>query len=67
MRSISASWRSTRPCAAEVIARALVDLAEDRAKASGLGALELETRIELIENHEAFQRLGFVRDVLRNA
>ncbi len=43
------------------IARALVDLAEDRAKASGLGALELETRIELIENHEAFQRLGFVR------
>ncbi len=27
----------------------------------GLPALEVEIRIELIENHEAFRRLGFVK------
>lgn len=41
-------------------ARRLVALAEDRARALGLAALELQTRIELTENHAAVTRLGFV-------
>lgn len=44
----------------EGLARRLVALAEDRAKSKGLSALELETRIELSENHKTFGRLGFV-------
>ncbi len=43
------------------LARRLVDLAEQRARSRGLSGLELETRIELIENHETFQRLGFIK------
>lgn len=42
-------------------ARKLLEHAETRAGASGLIGLELETRIELVENHVAFQRLGFVK------
>ena len=42
-------------------ARRLVDLAETRARACGLSALELQTRMELVENHAAFARMGFVR------
>ncbi len=40
-------------------ARQLMDLAVERAVAKRLPALELETRIELTENHETFRRLGF--------
>ncbi|MEM7172976.1 MAG: GNAT family N-acetyltransferase [Pseudomonadota bacterium] len=40
-------------------ARRLVELAEKRAQERGLNDLELETRIELTENHETFRRLGF--------
>ena len=40
-------------------ARRLVQLAETRARAKGFSVLELETRIELLENHKTFQRLGF--------
>ncbi len=43
------------------LARVLVDHAATRARALGFAALELQTRVELIENHTAFQRLGFVR------
>jgi ribosomal protein S18 acetylase RimI-like enzyme len=42
------------------LARLLVALAEERARAMGLAVLELETRIELTENHAIFARLGFV-------
>ncbi len=42
-------------------ARQLVELAEERAVFKNLPALEVEIRIELIENHEAFRRLGFVK------
>ncbi len=42
-------------------ARRLIEVAEARAKARGLTGLELEVRIELIENHEAFRRMGFVK------
>ncbi len=40
-------------------ARRLIAVAEDRARALGLGALELQSRVELIENHAAFAALGF--------
>ena len=41
------------------LARKLVQVAEERARALALPFLELETRIELVENHRAFERLGF--------
>jgi ribosomal protein S18 acetylase RimI-like enzyme len=40
-------------------ARRLIDLASDRARAMGLAFLELQTRVELTENHAAFRALGF--------
>lgn len=40
-------------------ARRLLDQAEKRARALGLPALELQSRIELVENHTAFASLGF--------
>ncbi len=43
------------------IAWCFVAEAEKMARANGLGALELQTRIELTENHETFARLGFVK------
>lgn len=43
------------------LARLLVDLAETRAAALGLPVLELQTRVELTENHTTFARLGFTR------
>lgn len=43
------------------LARRLVELAERRATDLGLAALELQTRVELTENHAAFARLGFVK------
>lgn len=41
------------------LARALIDTAETRARALGLPALELQTRVELVENQAAFRALGF--------
>lgn len=43
------------------IARAILMEADKFARAEGLCALELETRIELVENHAAFAHLGFMR------
>ncbi|MEM8792116.1 MAG: GNAT family N-acetyltransferase [Pseudomonadota bacterium] len=43
------------------IGRALVTAAETRARQNGQTALELQTRIELTENHTAFTRLGFTK------
>ncbi|MHC0051901.1 GNAT family N-acetyltransferase [Actibacterium sp. D379-3] len=42
-------------------ARALVTLAGRRAAAMGLPVLELQTRVEMVENHAAFAALGFVQ------
>jgi GNAT superfamily N-acetyltransferase len=42
-------------------ARRLLDLAAIRAKALGFGGLELQTRVELLENHVVFKRLGFAQ------
>lgn len=41
------------------IARAMVEAAADRATAMGLTALTLQSRIELTENHAAFNAMGF--------
>jgi ribosomal protein S18 acetylase RimI-like enzyme len=41
------------------LARRLIDLAETRARALNLAALELQTRVELTENQAAFRALGF--------
>ncbi|WP_138466341.1 N-acetyltransferase [Poseidonocella sp. HB161398] len=43
------------------LARQLVELAAERARAAGLGWLELQVRIELVENHAAFARMGFAK------
>ena len=43
------------------IGRKLVDAARDEARLRGIGMLELETRIELTENHAAFARMGFIK------
>lgn len=38
----------------------MVDLAKVRARAMGLAAVELESRVELVEVHAAFAAMGFV-------
>jgi len=40
-------------------ARALIALAADRARGLGLPALELQSRVELVENHAMFFAMGF--------
>ena len=40
--------------------RALVRAAEQRALALGLTVVEMETRVELVENHAIFGKLGFL-------
>jgi len=42
-------------------ARLLVEHAAQRARALGLPALELQASIELVANHAAFRRMGFVK------
>lgn len=46
------------------LGRMLMAHAEARAKALGFGWLELESRVELVEVHAVFKRLGF-REVMR--
>ncbi|MGR3758618.1 GNAT family N-acetyltransferase [Roseobacteraceae bacterium NS-SX3] len=48
-------------CRSRGLARQLVEHAARRARRLGLPALELQTRVELVENHAAFARLGFVK------
>ena len=43
------------------LARQLIELAETRARALGLPRLRLQTRVELVENHATFTRMGFVQ------
>lgn len=43
------------------LSRAIIDAAEEDAKRHGLAALEIETRIELTENHQVFAALGFAK------
>jgi len=43
------------------VGRALMAAVREEARARGLAALELQTRIELVENHATFARLGFVK------
>ncbi len=48
------------------LARTLIARAEARAHALQLPSLELQTRVELTENHAAFRALGFI-EVARTA
>jgi GNAT superfamily N-acetyltransferase len=43
------------------IGRKLVDAAREEARRRGLAILELQTRVELTENHATFARMGFVK------
>ncbi len=43
------------------VGRKLVEAARSEARSRGIGMLELETRIELTENHAAFSRMGFLK------
>jgi GNAT superfamily N-acetyltransferase len=43
------------------ILRSLIGFAEDMARADGKSALELQTRVELVENHATFATLGFIK------
>lgn len=43
------------------LARALIELAAARARLAGFGALELQSRVELTENHLAFVAMGFTK------
>lgn len=47
-------------------ARSLITLAETRARALGLPAVELQSRVELVENHVLFAATGFA-EVARTA
>lgn len=47
-------------CRGQGLARRLIDLAEARARLMGLPALELQVRVELVENQAAFMAMGFV-------
>ena len=48
-------------CRGMGLARRMVEKAAERALALGLPLLELETRVELVENHQAFASMGFVK------
>ena len=43
------------------IGKKLVEAARGEARLRGIGMLELETRVELTENHAAFARMGFIK------
>lgn len=43
------------------VARALIDAAESIARHRGRTALELQTRVELSDNHATFAALGFIK------
>ena len=43
------------------IGKKLVDATREEARRRSIGILELETRIELVENHATFARMGFVK------
>jgi GNAT superfamily N-acetyltransferase len=43
------------------ILRSMIELAEEIARSRGKSALELQTRVELVENHETFKAVGFVK------
>lgn len=52
--AVAGEWRGTG------LARAMIDHALTRAKALGRPSVTLQTRVELTDNHRAFQALGFV-------
>ena len=61
MHSTSASWPSARPCNALVSVESWWKPHAAKRACAEFGMLELETRIELTENHAAFARMGFIK------
>ena len=56
------SKMAVRPdCRGKGVARLMIDKASERAVALDLPLLELEARIELVENHRTFAGFGFVK------
>ena len=53
--AVDSAWRGRG------IARRMFALAEEFASREGLSHLELQTRVELTENHDTFGRLGFIK------
>jgi N-acetylglutamate synthase-like GNAT family acetyltransferase len=53
--AVDAAWRG------QGLAARLVDQAMASARAHGLKSVELQVRVELVENHRAFAKLGFVK------
>lgn len=49
------------PARRQGLARLLVEVAAQRAQALGLVGLQVQTRVELLENHAAFAAMGFVQ------
>lgn len=60
-RLYTAKLAVTEAARGQGLARRLIEQAERRARALRLPALELQTRVELTENHACFERLGFTR------
>ena len=52
--TVALAWRG------KGLARSLIETAQTRARELGLPLLELQSRIELVENHAAFASMGFV-------
>ncbi len=48
-------------CRGAGVGQKLIEKAQHIARKHGCGTLELETRVELAENHRFFERLGFVK------
>lgn len=53
--AVAEAWRGRG------LARRLVEMAGGRARAMGLPALELQTRVELTANHTVFRAMGFTQ------
>jgi GNAT superfamily N-acetyltransferase len=49
------------PCQGQGVGRLLMQAVETFARGTGSSVMELETRIELVENHKTFSAFGFVK------
>ena len=61
MRSILAKWRWDAILRGQGVGRLLVAACAEIAREMGHDRLELQARIELVENQQAFAKMGFVK------
>ena len=61
MRSILAKWRWDAILRGQGVGRLLVAACAEIAREMGHDRLELQVRIELVENQQAFAKIGFVK------